>query len=270
MQNVEPPGSLAHADPHAWWVPGMTLTPSATSSGVSIPALMAEQRFALLARILYRLGFRDALAGHLTIRRADGHLLANPFPVGWDELCASDVCVISRDGEHLRGRERVSQAVELHVALHRERPDLEIIVHNHPEWSTVWACAGRIPPIYDQTSANMDTDIACVPYTGPVLDPAFAAALAQRLGRAEVALLENHGVLVVGDSIDRVLWRAYVLERRCVMAWRVEAIGGGVAMPPKYVDINKDVLVSGFGGVFPGFFDYLARREIRLDPGVLD
>jgi L-fuculose-phosphate aldolase len=248
----------------------MPLSPRAATVGeVSLSTLTAAQQFASLARILHRLGFRDALAGHLTMRQTDGNLLANPFPIGWDELRASEVCLISRDGQLLSG-ERPSPAIELHIALHRVRPDLQIIVHNHPEWSTVWACAGRIPPIYDQTSANMDTGIACVPYTGPVLDHDFAAALARRIGQAEVALLENHGVLIVGDSIERVLWRAYVLERRCVMAWRVEAIGGGISMPAEYVDISRDVLVNGFDGVFPGFFDYLARREIRLDPSVLD
>jgi L-fuculose-phosphate aldolase len=245
------------------------MTPPAASAEVAHSALPAPQQFALFARILHRLGFRDSLAGHLTMRQPDGTLLANPFPVGWDELTASDVCVISRDGEHLRGREHASRAIELHVALHRARRDLNIVVHNHPEWATVWACAGRIPPVYDQTSANLDTDIVRVPYTGPVLDPGYAAELARRIGPAEVALLENHGVLVMGDSLERVLWRAYVLERRCMMAWRVEAIGG-VAMPAEYADISRDVLVRGFGGAFPGFFDYLARREIRLDPSVLD
>jgi ribulose-5-phosphate 4-epimerase/fuculose-1-phosphate aldolase len=229
-----------------------------------------EQQFALLARMLHRLGYRDALAGHLTWRQPSGHLLANPFPLGWDELRASDVCLIDLDGRQLSGPHQVSRAIELHLSLHRRRPFLDVILHNHPDWGTVWAGARRVPPPYDQTSANLGTDIVSVPYSGPVLDRGFADQVAIAMRDAEVALLENHGVLIVADSIERALWRAYVLERSCRTAWRVEAMGGGHPLSEQAVSINRRILDESFGGLFPGFFDYLARQELRLDAGVLD
>jgi ribulose-5-phosphate 4-epimerase/fuculose-1-phosphate aldolase len=86
------------------------------------------------------------------------------------------------------------------------------------------------------------------------------------LGDARMALLRNHGVLVVGKDIRQAHHRCITLEWRCRNAFRVEALGGGVPMNP--------VVHERFGGVFdhvsfPGLFEAMARRELRADPSIL-
>ena len=44
----------------------------------AFPELTAAQELALLARILYREGYNDHLAGHITYRQPDGTFLVNP------------------------------------------------------------------------------------------------------------------------------------------------------------------------------------------------
>ena len=46
-------------------------------------------------------------------------------------------------------------------------------------------------------------------------------------GGFEIALLGNHGVLVLASTISLAYLRATVIEYRSRLAWRVEALGGG-------------------------------------------
>ena len=80
----------------------------------------------LLARTLWREGYDDHLAGHITSRQADGTLLVNPWGLTWDEVRASDVMRIDLDGNVLAGPWTVTPAITLHLELHKARDDKDI------------------------------------------------------------------------------------------------------------------------------------------------
>ena len=184
-----------------------------------------------MARTLFTEGYDDHLAGHITYKQPDGTFLVNPWGLTWDEVCASDIARIDKKGTQLDGRWEISPAITLHVVLHENRHDAGVVVHNHPRWGTLWADAQRIPPIYDQTGAMCSAEIALSnEYEGPVADKSNANDAIRGLGSANVALLANHGVMVIGSDIPEAYIRAMVLEWRCRQAWHVEAIGGGVPM----------------------------------------
>ncbi len=232
-----------------------------------VAALDDRQRLALLCRILCREGYDDHLAGHVTARQPDGTLLVNPFGIPWDELRAADVQRISRDGDAIAGDYAVNPGVMLHLALHAARPEVGWALHNHPRWGTIWADLHRAPPAYDQ-SGTYCGDVAVVEeYAGAVDDGDTARGVVARLGTADVALLANHGVVVVGPDVPQLLVRAIALEWRCRNAWHVEALGGGVPVRPEVGRrFSEGLAIAGF----PGLWEAMVRREIRRDPGVLD
>lgn len=233
-----------------------------------LPELSPAQELALLARVLYREGYDDHLAGHITYKQADGTFLVNPFGLAWDEVRASDIMRMDADGRELEGRWTITGAITLHVELHRARHDVGVAIHNHPRWATIWADVGRAPAIYDQTSALYHGDVAVYgEYWGAVDDATNARAIMECIGTANVCLLANHGVLVLADDVRRAYLRAMSFEWRCRQAWHVEAVGGGSAM-------RADVAAT-YGEFFDrhhftGLFEAMARRELRRDPTVLD
>ncbi len=97
-------------------------------------------------------------------------------------------------------------------------------------------------------------------------DPEAAARAVRAMGDAELALLANHGAFVLGGSIRAAHQRAVALEQRCRNAWYVEAIGGGRELP----DPARSFFAASDGEGFIGFWEAMARRELRLDPGFLD
>ena len=231
-----------------------------------------RQEVALLARVLHDEGYDDHLAGHITYRQPDHTFLVNPLGLSWDELCASDVARMDSEGNQLEGPWVISPAVQLHVVLHHHRDNAGVVIHNHPRWATIWADSHRIPPIYDQTSAMYGGEISIdSSYQGAVNHTANALEVVQALGDADVALMVNHGVLIIGKDIQEAYLRAAVVEWRCRQAWHVEALGSGVPMGEDVAHaFGAMIAASAAKGNFDNWFAAAARRAIRRDPAVLD
>jgi len=234
----------------------------------ALPELTPHQQLALLARCLWDEGHNDHLAGHITYKQPDGTFLVNPFGMTWGEIRASDIMRMDADGNELEGPWTITPAITLHVELHKAREDVTVSLHNHTRWGTIWADIGRVPGIYDQSSAYYDGEVALYDqYWGAVDDVANARAAVEAVGDAGMALLANHGVLVLGNSIEQAYLRATCLEWRCRQAWHIEAVGGGKLMHPD--------AAAAYGSFFrdrnfTGLFEAMCRMQIRRDPEVLE
>jgi ribulose-5-phosphate 4-epimerase/fuculose-1-phosphate aldolase len=245
----------------------VTATPFSPTPGSLLPDLSPHQEVVLLARTLWHEGYDDHLAGHISYRQPDGTLLCNPWHLLWEELRPDDILRIDLDGTVLEGRWPVPPGIPLHLELHRRRPDVVVAVHSHPRFATVWADLGRVPECYDQSSALGGGEPVLVDeYDGPVDSPDSAARAIGAMGTAASALLANHGVLVTATSIRAAHQRAVALEYRSRRAWYVEAIGPGRPLP----DPARSFFRASDGEGFIGFFEAMARRELRRDPHCLE
>lgn len=235
-----------------------------------VPELTPRLELVLLARTLWREGYDDHLAGHITCNLGDGTLLCNPWLLTWDELRPEHVIRIDMDGGLVEGEWPVPLGIPLHLELHKARPGIAWAMHNHPLYGTTWANMAEVPPALDQSSVlGGGGDLVCVDeYEGGVNNAAAAAAAVAAMGEAELALLTGHGVFVLGASPRAVHQRAVALEQRCQRAWHVRAAGGRLEsrLPERFVEFMK----STDGQGFIGFWEAMVRRELREDPTLLD
>jgi len=233
-----------------------------------LPELSQQAELAILARTLFREGYNDHIAGHISFLQDDGTILINPWELAWDELQASDIIRVDRDHNVVEGNWNVTPAVNLHFEVYDTRPDVKVVMHNHSQWGSVWAGAKRVPPLYDQSSAQVDGELVLFDeFGGTVNEGGDAASAVAGMGDAKYALLAHHGVMVVAKDCYQMHLRAVTLEWRCKVAYHVEALGGKEAM--------SDAAANSVGGKidrrgFPFLWEAMARREIRLDPTVLD
>jgi L-ribulose-5-phosphate 4-epimerase len=243
----------------------MEFTPTAEKL---IPDLSTREQLVVLARALWREGYNDHLAGHITANLGDGTLLCNPWLLTWEELAPEQVLRIDLDGRVVEGDWPVPLGIPLHLALHQLRPDIAWAVHNHPLYGTVWADMGEIPPVLDQSSSLGGGELTLVnEYSGPVNDPASARRAVEQMGTATSALLAGHGVLVLGGSARAVHQRAVALEQRCQRAWHVRTAGSQATSPLPQSFLEAMAASDGEG--FFGFWEAAVRAELRADPGLL-
>jgi len=239
------------------------------------PVLSPRQELALLARALWREGYNDHLAGHITINRGDGTLWCNPWLLHWEELRPEHVIAIDLAGNvvepALDGNDwPVPLGIPLHLALHRARPEVQVAVHSHPLYATVWADIGEVPPVLDQSSALGGGELVVVDeYEGAANDPDAAAAAVRLMGDADMALLAAHGVFVTAGSIRGAHQRCVALEQRAQRAWHARAIADGPLESRLGVDVAA-MFRRSTGEGFIGFWEAAVRTELRAEPTLLD
>ncbi len=235
-----------------------------------IPDLSPQEELVLLARALWREGYDDHLAGHITINRGDGTLWCNPWLLHWEELRPEHVIVIDLDGNVVEGDWPAPLGIPLHLELHKARPDVQVAMHSHPLYATVWANIGEVPPIMDQSSMlGGGGELLLVDeYDGPVNDSNSAAAAIETIGDANLSLLAGHGVFVLGSTVRAVHQRAVALEQRCQRAWHARAITDG-PLQSKLPDSLLSRVSQSDGNGFIGFWEAAVRVELRADPTLL-
>jgi ribulose-5-phosphate 4-epimerase/fuculose-1-phosphate aldolase len=62
-------------------------------------------------------------------------------------------------------------------------------------------------------------------YTGAVFDIEEGKRIAHALGAGKAAILSNHGLLTVGQTVDEAAWWFVTMERTCKVQLLAEAAG---------------------------------------------
>ena len=77
---------------------------------------------------------------------------------------ASDVVVMTLDGEKADGDRKPSSEVDMHRIFYQKRPGIKSVVHTHPRYATTLACLGwSIPPLH-YLVAYSGKEVPCIPY----------------------------------------------------------------------------------------------------------
>lgn len=236
------------------------------------PTLSHRAQVALLARTLFDEGYDDHLAGHISWKQNDGTLFMTPWELTWDEMTAADIIRIGTTGNEMgkvvEGAWNVTPAVSLHLEIYQRRPDVNVIIHNHPRWSSVFSGLHDIPGIYDQTAAQVNGEIAFFnEYDGTVNNSNEAVATAEALADSKWAILANHGAVVTAGNIRQAYLRAITLEMRCRLAWHVQVVGKGKVIDKKIAE-KTGAMIDGSG--FPFLWEAMVRRQLRKDPDILN
>src|SRR5206468_572518 len=100
---------------------------------------------------------------------------------------------------------RPSSELPFHLAIMRARPDAQAIVHTHSTHATAVSCLRkRIPAVHYLVALFGGSDICCAEYATFGTE-ALSASILTALARRRAALMANHGLVVIGDSLPHAL-----------------------------------------------------------------
>lgn len=192
-----------------------------------------KERLALAFRIFAKLGFDEGVAGHITLRDPvdPTSFWVNPFGVAWQLLKASDLILVNSDGKVVDGgpcRLLNAAAYMIHHAVHTARPDVNCVAHSHSIYGRAFCSLGKPLEIITQDACAFHNDIALYStFRGIVLVADEGVAIAKALGQKKAALLQNHGLLTCGKSIEAAVWWFMSLEKCCHVQLLADAAAGG-------------------------------------------
>lgn len=190
-------------------------------------------RLALAFRIFAKLGFDEGVAGHITLRDPvePTSFWVNPFGVAWPLLKASDLIRVNKDGKVVDGgpvRLLNTAAYMIHHAVHTARPEINCVAHSHSIYGRAFCALGRPLDTITQDSCAFHNDHALyASFRGIVLAADEGATIAKALGQKKAALLQNHGLLTCGETIESCVFWFMSLEKCCHAQLLADAAAGG-------------------------------------------
>ena len=188
-----------------------------------------KQRLAAAFRLFAKFGFDEGVAGHITARdpeRTD-HFWVNPFGVHFRQIRASDLILVNAKGEVVKGNRLVNVAAfAIHSSIHHARPDVVAAAHSHSLHGKAWATLGRLlDPITQDACAFFEDHVLFEDFTGVVHQTSEGERIAKALGNHKAAILQNHGLLTVGETVDEAVWWFITMDRSCHAQLLAEAVG---------------------------------------------
>lgn len=184
-----------------------------------------------IAHLLYSRRLTNSAGGNLSCRVGD-EIYITPRYLGSKQhwiLQEDQILVFDREFNILQGDPaKVSRESRMHFACYEHFPQINGVIHAHPQYLTVFASAGEsLPPVnqYTEKFGHLPV-VANLPSHSQDLADAVVEAITPRtdvLAKNGLGLILSwHGVAVVGrdlddayDTLDRLEWSAqtYLLGR---------------------------------------------------------
>ena len=184
------------------------------------------------------------------VDRERGVMAIKPSGVAYGTLSPQDIVLVSlEDGEPLPGeRLRPSSDTPTHVCLYQRFTEIGGIAHTHSRYATAWAQAGREIPCYGTTHA--DTFHGVVPLCRALTPEEIAQAYEWNTGLVVVdhfhgahlhplhvpgVLLPYHAPFAWGESPEKAVENAIILEEVASLAWHTEMLNPHAGVAPQAI-----------------------------------
>lgn len=165
--------------------------------------------------------------GNFSIRdKETGYICITPSGMEYSLLLPGDIVVVNLQGTIIDGNRKPSIETQLHCRTYANRADVFGICHTHSAYATAWACCGKeIPVIVAELAGMIGGPVKCAPYA-PMGTVELADIVAEHLGSQNAVLMENHGMLAVGESIEKAYANAIIVEEGAKVTLYAMQIGG--------------------------------------------
>jgi ribulose-5-phosphate 4-epimerase/fuculose-1-phosphate aldolase len=234
--------------------------------------LERKQKLAAAYRLFSRFGFDEGVAGHITARDPEmpDHFWVNPWGMHFGHIKVSDLILVNEQGEVIGSDAMLNQAAfAIHSQVHAARPDVVAAAHTHSTYGRAWATLGRpLDPLTQDVCAFYNDHSVFNDYTGVVLDLEEGKRIAHALGDNKAVILQNHGLLTVGHTVDEAAWWFITMERSCQVQLLAEAAGTPKLIEPEMAALTQTQVGSHLAGWFS--FQPLYQRIIKEQPDLLD
>ena len=161
---------------------------------------------------IYRYRMTTTSGGNLSIREDSGDIWISPARVDKGNLTRNDIVCVKPDGS-VEGPHPPSSEFPFHKAIYEARPDLRSIVHAHPVALVAFSICGKTPDtrlFHQAHSVCGKTGFA--PYALPGSEQLGSKIAESFSSGCDSVILENHGVVVGGESLSHAFQRFEAFE----------------------------------------------------------
>lgn len=191
---------------------------------------------------LNRRGLVEGSSGNVSARVDERHVCLTPSSIPYDVMTLDDLVVVDLDGEVVDGDKGPTSEKALHLACYRRYPEVGGVIHSHAVFATMFAVARQpIPAAIEEVAVYIGGDVPVCEYTMTGTDE-LGEVVAESLADRGATLLANHGMVTVGNSVEKALHNAALVERTAQIVWGARLLGTPHDVP---AEVNEN-----FGNVY--------------------
>ena len=176
--------------------------------------------------------------GNLSARLPGGDRCVVTCSGSWlDELTPADFSTVAiSDGAVLGGHPKPSSETPLHLASYRVRPDINAVVHLHPQTSVLLDALGHDIRLLTIDHAYYVRQVRRTPFIQSGTQQLADAAAAAVADGCNCVILGNHGCSALGETVDLAHKRAANLEEAARATLVMLQLGDTTTVcPPSYL-----------------------------------
>ena len=207
----------------------------------------AEQ-ITLIIGMIYRSGMTTTSGGNLSILDDNGDIWITPAGIDKGSLTPADIMCVKADGT-IVGPHKPSSEYPFHRALYKIHPELHSVIHAHPPGLVTFSITHKIP----------DTSILpqALGVCGPVGFAPYALPGSELLGEKiagefrknpdyKAVIMENHGVVLMGEDIADAYQRFETLELCARTILNADTLGTPRYLTPKQIQHHTQAVHNSF------------------------
>ena len=188
-------------------------------------------------------GLNQGTSGNISVRLGND-MLISPSGIAYHTLKSEMIATMAIDdgSGSWTGPLKPSTEWHFHQALLRNRPDANAVVHAHPTYCTTLAILRKdIPACHYMIAAFGGNNVRCSGYATYGTKSLSNLAVEAMKDRT-ACLLGNHGMIAIGDTLPKAMWRAVELETIARQYYLSLQIGNPVILS----DANIEETLAGF------------------------
>ncbi|MEU6258262.1 class II aldolase/adducin family protein [Streptomyces sp. NPDC047043] len=197
--------------------------PEGWRRGASAEEAQAWQALVATARRTVADGLVVGTSGNVSVRVGDT-VLVTPSGLPYDRLAPDDVTGVDLDGRQVLGTLVPTSELPMHLAVYRTT-DARAVVHTHAVHATaVSTLVPELPAIHYMAGA-LGGPVRVAPYAAYGTDE-LAENMLHALADRTACLLQNHGTMAYGTTLDQAYDRTAQLEWMCRLWLTASSVPG--------------------------------------------
>lgn len=140
-------------------------------------------------------------------------------------MAEDSLITINSKGDVVSGRAKPSSEIAMHMAVYKERPEINAVIHAHPPITTALTVAGVelaqcVIPEVVITMGNVPT----AEYAAPCTEEG-ARVVRDYIHETDVVILDRHGSLTVGEDLQSAYFKLEKLEHAAHVTATAKMLG---------------------------------------------
>ena len=188
----------------------------------------------------YALGLFAGTSGTLSIYNAEkDEIYITPSSTPYETMQVEDIVTIDCEGHVLEGALQPSSEWRLHTAIYKARPDAKAVVHTHSPYATAYATMDKpIPMILVEMLPFIGDTVKVARFALPG-DPAVGTEAVRALEGRKGCLLQNHGVVAIGEDLPAAFTTAVYIEDAAKICYLADTAGKPNPIPEEQIELFR-------------------------------